>query len=69
MKGEPPRSMAVHKSAEAARPTIPSWITDDLVADTIATWQPYYTEPLTEADAVGILQSVGHLLDTLEYKP
>jgi hypothetical protein len=47
----------------------PSWMTAGLVAETIATWQPYYAEQLTERDAVAILQSVGGLVDILERSP
>ena len=44
----------------------PSWITDDLIADTISTWQPYYNTPLTEQDAIEMLVNVGRLFDMLE---
>ena len=44
---------------------IPSWITPELIADTIRTWQRYYTEPLTAKDAVGILVGVGNLFASL----
>ena len=44
---------------------IPSWITPELIADTIRTWQRYYTEPLTANDAVGILVGVGNLFASL----
>lgn len=43
----------------------PAWITADLIADTIATWQPYYADPLTLEDALAILLSVGRFLDVL----
>jgi hypothetical protein len=43
----------------------PAWITVDLIADTIATWQPYFREALTAEDALEILQDVGHLIDIL----
>ena len=48
--------------------SIPSWISDERIKDTINTWQPYYADPLTEDDAIEILQSVGHLADVLEEK-
>ena len=44
---------------------IPSWITPELIADTIRAWQPYYTEALTAKDAVGILMGVGNLFASL----
>lgn len=48
----------------------PKWISEKLLRDTIATWQPYYDGPLTIADAVEILRNVGSLLDHLpEYEP
>jgi hypothetical protein len=43
----------------------PEWITEDLLRDTIETWQPYYSTRLTELEAVEILQRVGTLLDTI----
>ena len=44
---------------------IPSWITPELIADTVRTWQRYYAEPLTAKDAVGILMGVGNLFASL----
>ena len=43
----------------------PAWVTAELIADTIATWQPYFREALTAEDALEILQDVGHLIDIL----
>ena len=40
----------------------PSWVTPELVASTIRTWQPHYGELLTPADAVDILRAVGGLV-------
>lgn len=60
-------------SADAQRAelgiTIPSWITPDLLANTLKTWQPWYDHALTDTDAVAILQSVGRLVDVLEGIP
>lgn len=36
----------------------PSWITPELIRDTIETWQPYYAQDLTIEDALTILLSV-----------
>ncbi len=44
----------------------PAWITPELIADTIETWQPYYYDPLTAEDAMEILLSVAELVDVLE---
>ena len=38
---------------------LPSWITPDLIAETIGAWQPYYAQRLTPEDAVDILLGVG----------
>ncbi len=43
----------------------PPWVTPELIADTIATWQPYYKESLTENDALDILLSVSRLTDAI----
>jgi hypothetical protein len=51
-----------HASTESA----PSWISEELIAETLDVWQPYYEKSLTRADALEILQSVGRLIDVLE---
>ena len=50
---------------DPALQSIPSWITPELIADTVRTWQRYYTKPLTANDAVGILMGVGNLFASL----
>jgi hypothetical protein len=44
---------------------LPSWITPELISETIRAWQPYYAQPLTVQDAIGILLSVGNLFAVL----
>ena len=44
---------------------LPAWITDDLIAETLRVWQPYYAQPLTPEDAIGILLNVGNLFGVL----
>ena len=44
-------------------PGAPEWATPELLEDTIETWQPYYHEPLTVADALDILLAVSRLID------
>lgn len=44
----------------------PRWITEQLLADTLQTWQPYYDHPLTLEDACEILLDVGRFFDVLE---
>jgi hypothetical protein len=43
----------------------PEWVTEELVADTLATWQAFYPHKLTELDALEILLTVGRLFDAL----
>jgi len=44
----------------------PTWVTQELIADTVKTWQPYYEAQLTVDDALAILLSVARLFDALE---
>jgi hypothetical protein len=53
----------------ASVPGAPAWITPDLIADTLETWQPYYAARLTEGDALEILLAVGRLTDALGDSP
>jgi hypothetical protein len=46
-------------------PGAPSWITPDLIADTLRVWQPYYRTPLTAEDALEMIMNVGQLFDVL----
>ncbi len=43
--------------------SLPSWISRELVAKTIRTWEPFYEKSLTETDAVEILVAVGLVID------
>lgn len=43
----------------------PRWISPELVAETLQTWQPYYQEALTPEEAVAIIKSAGRLVDVL----
>ena len=43
----------------------PEWITSELIRDTIATWQPFYSDSLTPDDAVTMLTNVGRLFAVL----
>jgi len=47
-------------------PGVPSWITVDLIVDTIQTWQPHYRGVLTAMDAVEILMNTARLFGALE---
>jgi hypothetical protein len=58
----------VHTSAEldeGAIARLPAWMTEDLIAQTQRTWQPYYNSPLAREDAVIILRSAGRLFEAL----
>lgn len=43
----------------------PEWVTPELLADTIETWQPYYKETLTGEEALSIILNVARLSDTI----
>ena len=43
----------------------PSWISKELIGDTIRVWQPYYRETLTPDIALDMLTNTGHLFDAL----
>ena len=43
----------------------PDWVTPNLLASTVRTWQPYYAKRLTDADSLEILLGVARLFDAL----
>ena len=45
---------------------LPTWITEELVLETLRVWQPYYEGELTQADAIEILMSIERLLSQPE---
>ncbi len=47
----------------------PGWITEELVQNTLETWQPYYQEELIEEDAIAMIMSVGQLHQFLAESP
>jgi hypothetical protein len=56
--------------ADGARASIvpagaPTWITPELVEQTIHVWQPYYGPVVTPEDAVTMILNVGRLFDVL----
>ena len=67
-RGAPVDRRVDSDAATAARGVpagLPDWITADLIAETLRVWQPYYSEPLTPEDAIGILLNVGGLFTAL----
>jgi len=46
-------------------PGAPAWVTAELLASTIAVWQPYYSEPLTDQTALDLVLGVGRLFAAL----
>ena len=40
-------------------------LTPELIRHTIAVWQAYYSEPLTEKDAIAIIENVARLISVL----
>ncbi len=53
------------QAADTALQGLPSWITPELISETIRSWQPYYAQPLTVQEAIGILLGVGNLFAVL----
>lgn len=53
-------------STKLIPPGAPAWVTPELIADTLATWQPYYAGTLTVTDALDILMTVSRLADTVQ---
>lgn len=43
----------------------PAWISAELIEETMRVWQPYYADPLTVEDAIGIMQAVGQLVQAI----
>ena len=46
----------------------PTWITKELVEQTLRVWQPYYAHPLTVEDAVDIMQAAAGLFKALAHE-
>jgi hypothetical protein len=46
-------------------PGAPSWISAQLIAETIRVWQPYYAETLTPIDALDMILNVSRLVDVI----
>lgn len=59
------RSTAQHETAITIPDGIPSWITPELMAETVETWQPYYNHPLTPQEIADIIQNIGQLFDVM----
>ena len=69
----------VHKTLDspnstAQRPAVvpngaPTWVTPELIADTLDVWQPYYQTPLTVDDALEMLLGAANLLRVLATHP
>ena len=63
------KRVAREDHCEFALPTLPPgasrWISPELVALTIRTWQPYYQETLTPEVAIAIIMNVGRLVEVL----
>jgi hypothetical protein len=57
--------MNAANGSQAAARALPEWVTSDLIAETIEVWQPKYSDPLTEHDAIEILLNVAALLDAI----
>lgn len=60
-----PHSGRNGKADAAIPPGAPSWVTAELIADTLRVWQRYYDRRLTPDDALEIILNVGQLFDVL----
>jgi len=47
------------------RPPRPAWISDALLAETIEVWSEAYRRPVSEDEAIEILENVGRLGEAL----
>jgi len=52
--------------AATAADALPTWITPEVIEDTLRTWQRYYRKPLTHDDAIEILLNTGNLFRILQ---
>jgi hypothetical protein len=43
----------------------PNWITPELIARTLQVWRERWPSPMTEADAIDILVTVGRLAEVI----
>lgn len=59
------RQTKEHRTSPPLPPGTPRWISPELIAETLQTWQPYYQKPLTPEEAVAIIKSVSRLVDVL----
>jgi hypothetical protein len=62
-----PDLLVQHPPSKPLRESIaPAWITPELIALTIKTWQPRYTDQITREQAIGMLVNFGALIDVME---
>jgi hypothetical protein len=57
--------IAFPNNREQAKPALPAWVDELLMAETRAVWEPVYGQPLTDDEVLEILLSVGRLIDAL----
>lgn len=43
----------------------PTWVTPELIQHTLRVWQPFYEHPLTAQDALGMILSIGRIVEPL----
>ena len=66
IRQDEPIQSASGTSLASASAGLPSWITPSLIRRTLDVWQPYYSQTLTQDDAVSILQNTRRLISILE---
>lgn len=73
-RGNPPASTGLARAEElhvtvpgtaVERPPRPGWISDALLAETIEVWTEAYRQPISEDEAIEILENVGRLGEAL----
>lgn len=47
-------------------PGAPSWVTVELIAQTLRVWQPYYPQQLIPEDALDMILNVGRIVQVLQ---
>ena len=64
-RGKPSQPRLADSSLSPVPAGAPPWVTPELIAHTLRVWQPYYSEPLTADDALGMIINVAALWELL----
>lgn len=61
MSATPSHSLPVSSAPVPTLSGAPSWVTPELIAQTLRVWQRYYVEPLKPEDALAMILGVTEL--------